>query len=98
MRKEITPQIRKRLQKLAPTLIAEHGKDIQHAAGSNPSSGVSTPKVMESSSVAKQKDDPKSNSAVSTAKTANGVPSVNVTSLSDSQEFRTTAEQLFETL
>ncbi len=98
MRKEITPQIRKRLQKLAPTLIAEHGKDIQHVAGSNPSSGVSTPKVIESSSIAKQKENPKSNASVSTSHAANGASNVNVTSLSDSQEFRTTAEQLYETL
>jgi len=96
IRKEITPQIRKRLQKLAPTLVAEHGKDIQHTPSSNPSSGVSTPKVQQSSSVAKQKDDPKSNTTTSTSTSAKG-PSVNVTSLSDQQEFRTTAEQLFET-
>lgn len=94
VRKEITPQIRKRLQRLAPTLIAEHGKDIQHASGSNPSSGFSTPRVLESSSVSKSKSDTKS----STAQTANGAANVNVTSLSDTQEFRTTAEQLYETL
>lgn len=94
VRKEITPQIRKELQKLAPTLIKEHGKDIQHAPGSNPSSGFSTPKVHQSSSVTKQKDDPTSSS--STTSSAKG-PSINVTSLSDQQEFRTTAEQLFET-
>ena len=94
MRKEITPQIRKRLQKLAPTLISEHGKDIQHASGSNPSSGFSTPKVLSSSSIAKQKGDPLSSTSTNTS--ANGY-SVNVTSLSDTQEFRTTAEQLYET-
>ena len=53
VRKELTPQIRKRLPDLAPTLIQEHGIDIQHAPGSNPSSGFSTPKVMSGSSVAK---------------------------------------------
>jgi activator of HSP90 ATPase len=95
VRKEITPQIRKRLAKLGPALISEHGKDIQHAPGSNPSSGFSTPRVLQSSSVAKQADEPKS-SKTSTAGAANG-PKVNVTSLSDQQEFRTTAEQLFET-
>lgn len=96
VRKEITPQIRKELAKLAPTLIKEHGKDIQHAPGSNPSSGFSTPKIHQSSSVSKQRDDPASNSSTSTANSAKG-PSINVTSLSDQQEFRTTAEQLFET-
>lgn len=95
VRKHITPQIREELQKLAPTLIKEHGKDIQHAPGSNPSSGFSTPRIHPSSSVAKQKDDPTSNSGTTTANTKG--PSINVTSLSDQQEFRTTAEQLFET-
>lgn len=96
MRKEITPQIRKQLQKLGPALITEHGKDIQHAPGSNPSSGFTTPKVLQSSSVSKSKDDANSGSSTSTSGGANG-PKVNVTSLSDQQEFRTTAEQLFET-
>lgn len=91
VRKEITPQIRSRLQKLAPTLIAEHGKDIQHAPGSNPSSGFSTPRTLQSSSV--NKSSPGNATSVST----NGKSNVNVTSLSDQQEFRTTAEQLFET-
>ncbi|KAK5723807.1 Co-chaperone [Elasticomyces elasticus] len=90
VRKELTPQIRKRLQGLAPALIKEHGKDIQHAPGSNPSSGFNTPKTLQSSS-AKQGGDSKSSASVSTK------GKVNVTSLSDQQEFRTTAEQLFET-
>src|SRR6266480_7795989 len=53
IRSEIVPQIRDRLQKLGPALIAEHGKDLQHTPGSNPSSGFSTPKYMESSSINK---------------------------------------------
>ncbi len=34
IRSEIVPQIRDRLQKLGPALIAEHGKDLQHTPGS----------------------------------------------------------------
>lgn len=96
VRKELTPQIRKHLQKLGPTLIAEHGRDVQHAPGENPSAKFTPARTMQSSSVAKQKDDPKSSSSTATSNVANG-PKVNVTSLSDQQEFRTTAEQLFET-
>ena len=44
VRTKIVPQLRKEFAKLGPALIAEHGKDIQHAPGSNPSSGFSTPK------------------------------------------------------
>lgn len=95
VRKELTPHIRKRLAKLGPALIIEHGKDIQHAPGSDPSAGFPALKVMQNSSVAKLADNAKS-SAVGTAGAANG-PKVNVTSLSDTQEFRTTAEQLYET-
>jgi activator of HSP90 ATPase len=91
VRKEITPQIRKRLPKLAPTLISEHGKDIQHAPGSNPSSGFSTPKVMSGSSAANPAE------IKSKLTATNTTSKVNVTSLTDQQEFRTTAEQLFET-
>lgn len=96
VRKEITPQLRKKLHKLAPALIAEHGKDIQHAPGSGPSSGVSTPKIMQSSSIAKENDGQKGSGMSSTSAPSNG-PKINVTSLSDTQEFRTTAEQLYET-
>jgi len=95
VRKELTPQIRTRLSKLGPALIAEHGKDIQHAPGSNPSSGFTTPRIMQNSGVSKSGDNSTSASA-GTAHASKG-PRVNVTSLSDTQEFRTTAEQLFET-
>ncbi|KAH8170954.1 hypothetical protein LIA77_09735 [Sarocladium implicatum] len=45
VRSKLVPLLREQFQQLAPALIAKHGKDIQHAAGSNPSSGFSTPKV-----------------------------------------------------
>ncbi|KAI7510985.1 activator of 90 kDa heat shock protein ATPase-like protein 1 [Hortaea werneckii] len=95
VRKEITPQLRQKLQKLGPHLISEHGKDLQHPAGHDASAGFSRSKVMSSSSVAKQNDDPKS-ASTATAGAANG-PKINVTTLSDQQEFRTEAAQLYET-
>jgi activator of HSP90 ATPase len=93
VRTEITKQLRQHLRKLAPKLIDEHGKDVQHAPGSNPSSGFSTPKTYSSSSINKSGD--KSSSSTSTS--TNHGSTVNTTKLSDQQEFRTTAEQLFET-
>ncbi|RMY23296.1 hypothetical protein D0867_02151, partial [Hortaea werneckii] len=95
VRKEITPQLRQKLQKLGPHLISEHGKDLQHPAGHDASAGFSRSKVMSSSSVAKQNDEPKS-ASTATAGAANG-PKINVTTLSDQQEFRTEAAQLYET-
>lgn len=82
--------MRKLFATLAPSLIAEHGKDIQHAPGSNPSSGFSTPRVHQSA------PSPKPAAAAATSKTADGAV-VNTTTVSEQTEFRTTAEQLYQT-
>lgn len=74
--------------------MAEHGKDIQHAPGSGPGSSFSTPKVVSSSSVNKSADS--KSSATGSQKTASGAV-VNVTTITDSTEFRTDAANLFQT-
>ncbi len=88
MKSKIIPQLRTHFQKLAPALIAEHGKDIQHAAGSNPSSGFSTPKLHPQASTPKpaQSSAPTSTSGV-----------VNTVTVTDNEEFRTTAEEMYQT-
>ncbi|UNI18215.1 Co-chaperone [Purpureocillium takamizusanense] len=88
VRSKIVPQLRTHFQKLAPALIAEHGKDIQHAAGSNPSSGFSTPKLHPHSSTPKA---PESSTPTSTS----GI--VNTVTVTDNEEFRTTAEEMYQT-
>ncbi|KAI4603991.1 hypothetical protein KJ359_000116 [Pestalotiopsis sp. 9143b] len=90
VRAKLVPQLRKEFLKLTPALIAEHGKDIQHAPGSNPSSGFSTPKVHGATGTAAQ-----SSADASAQKNAGSV--VNTTTVSDQEEFRTTAEQLYLT-
>ncbi len=90
MRKELVPSLRKALHGLGPALIAEHGKDIQHTAGSNPSSGFTTPKVYGSSTPAAKETQPKATSASS-----GGV--VNTSTVTDNEEFRTTSEELYQT-
>lgn len=95
VKSEIVPQLRSRFQKIGPALITEHGKDIQHTADSNPSSGFSTPKYYPNGG-AKQADNPK-DSKTSTSNSSGKGPSVNVTSVSDQQEFRTTASELYKT-
>ncbi|KAF2248041.1 Aha1domain family protein [Trematosphaeria pertusa] len=92
VRSKIVPQLRKSLAQLGPALIAEHGKDIQHAPGSNPSSGFSTPKYYSSSSINKSE----TTSAPTASKTSTG-SLVNTTTINDSAEFRTTAAELFQT-
>jgi activator of HSP90 ATPase len=92
VRSKLVPQLRKEFQKLGPALIAEHGKDIQHAPGTNPSSGFSTPKYVSSSSINKS-EGPSQTTATATS----GETLVNVTSLHETTEFRTTAEELYQT-
>lgn len=89
VRSKLVPQLRSTFVKLAPALIAEHGKDIQHAPGSNPSSGFSTPKLHPPTSAPAPKS--------STTTKATGTTLVNTVTVTDKEEFRTTAEQLYQT-
>ncbi|CAK7265083.1 Co-chaperone [Sporothrix epigloea] len=93
VRAQLVPQLRKTLIKLAAALVAEHGKDIQHAPGSNPSSGFTTPKYHPPTGVAAARTD--SDSATSSQTTAGRT--INTTTVTDQEEFRTTAEQLYQT-
>lgn len=91
VRAKLVPQLRQEFRKLAPALIDEHGKDIQHAPGSNPSSGFSTPKYVPN------KSDSSKPSTTTTTQTTAGAKKVNTTTVTDSEEFRTTAEELYKT-
>lgn len=89
VRSKLVPLLRKEFQKLAPALIDEHGKDIQHASGSNPSSGFSTPKLHpETSSL-------KSSQPTSAPTSTSGI--VNTITVTDNEEFRTTAKEMYQT-
>ncbi|KAI5467710.1 activator of Hsp90 ATPase [Mariannaea sp. PMI_226] len=90
VKSKLVPQLRQRFQQLAPALIAEHGKDIQHAPGSNPSSGFSTPRTMA------QKASTEKPTSAPTAQTTT-VGTVNTVTVTDNEEFRTTAEEMFQT-
>lgn len=87
VRSKILPQLRKEFAKLGPALIAEHGKDIQHAPGSNPSSGFSTPKLHV----------PTSAPAATATQTTKTNSSVNTTTVTDTEEFRAPATELYQT-
>jgi activator of HSP90 ATPase len=94
VRTKILPQLRTKLATLGPALIAEHGREIQHAAGENPSAKFVPAKVYSSSSVNKSENSaPTSAAAASNAKG----PKVNVTTVTDNEEFRTSAEELYQT-
>lgn len=90
VRSKIVPQLRAEFLKLSPALIAEHGKDLQHAPGSNPSSGFTTPKYHPPTGAQAAKP-------ASTSTQTNKGSIVNTTTVTDNEEFRTTAEQLYQT-
>jgi len=88
VRAKIVPQLRKEFAKLGPALIAEHGKDIQHAPGSGPSSGVSTPKLHVPSGPT---------STAHSTQTSKESSTVNTTTVTDTEEFRAPATELYQT-
>lgn len=89
VRAKILPQLRKEFAKLGPALIAEHGKDIQHAPGAGPTPiGSTAPKVHVPSGPTP---------ATSTTQTVKGSTSVNTTTVTDTEEFRAPASELYQT-
>lgn len=80
VRSNILPQLRAALQELAPALIAEHGKDIQHTTSEPPV----TPKPAALPTPI----------AVSSKPSSSTAGRVNTTTLTSNEEFRTSAEQL----
>lgn len=90
VRAKILPQLRKKFAELGPALIAEHGKDIQHAPGSNPSSGLSTPKIHTPTPAPTV-------SASTTTTQQKGSTLVNTTTVTDNEEFRAPASELYQT-
>jgi len=89
VRAKLVPQLRTELLKLSAALIAEHGKDIQHAPGSNPSSGFSTPKYLPHGASASK--------PVQATTQSNSGSVVNTATVTDNEEFRTTAEEMYKT-
>ncbi|KAH7312352.1 Hsp90 co-chaperone AHA1 [Stachybotrys elegans] len=90
VRSKLVPQLRQAFQKLAPALIAEHGKDIQHAAGVDPSQGFTPARVLPQASTASK------SSTTTSSETKTGAI-VNTTTVTDNEEFRTTAEEMYQT-
>lgn len=91
MRTKLVAQIRSALGGFANALITEHGKDLQHAPGVNPSSGF--PKA----SVHPQTKSAEASSTQTTTTSNTGKVAVNTTTVTASDEFRTTAGELYST-
>lgn len=90
MRTKLVAQLRTALAGLTGALIAEHGKDLQHAPGVNPSSGF-TKATVHPQTKAEQP------SATKTSTSKAGKVAVNTTTVTASDEFRTTASELYST-
>ncbi|KAI1741446.1 activator of Hsp90 ATPase [Xylaria scruposa] len=89
VRSVLLEKLRDEFLKLGPAMAVEHGKDIQHAPGSNPSSGFSTPKLhAPTGSAAKVETAPSTQKSTSS--------SVNTTVLLEQAEFKAEAVDLYE--
>lgn len=104
VRSKIVPQLRKQLITLGPALIKEHGKDLQHATDSNPSSGIATPTHNPTPSTAAHAPAKPSSTTTTANKTTTTTSQssseaalVNTTTVTDTEEFRTTAAELYQT-
>lgn len=91
VRSKITPQLSAALSKLRDALITEHAKDLQHAPGENPSRGFSPSPVYPQTTKKESQV-----TATSTKPIANQGP-VSTTTLTVSDEMRTTAAELYKT-
>jgi len=91
VRSKLVPQLRQAFQKLGPGLIEEHGKGLQHPPGSNPSSGFATPTWHP-----QRAHTPTLTTSVSTSATGKS-SSINTTTVTATDEFRTTAEEMYQT-
>ena len=85
------PQLRKTLAQLTEALVTEHAKDLQHAPGVNPSAGFTKASVHPQT--AKKEAAPTATTTTSTT----GKVAVNTTTVTASDEMRTTAEELYNT-
>lgn len=73
-------------------MIAEHGKDIQHTPDSNPSSGFATPKQH-----APTTSNPLDTHPFSTSTSHADGPLVNTITVTDTEEFRAPASEVYKT-
>lgn len=97
VRSKIVPQLRQKLIKMGPSLVSEHGKDLQHATGAASTMIPTTITSSSSASMTNAKPDTTKSAPKTTATNKAGHPSVNTTTLTSTEEFRTTASELYKT-
>lgn len=95
VRSKILPQLRQQLKQLAPAIISEHGKAIQHPT-SSPTPAAPT-SVITSSTAAQAIARPGPSSKTPVSSTTQQGNTVNTTTVNTTEEFRTTAAELYKT-
>jgi activator of HSP90 ATPase len=96
-RSTLLPKLRAKIVTLAPALIAEHGKDIQHQPGQGPPTGFEKSRVTSTTQISNSSSKSSASASASATQTTSSGEKVRVTSLKDSSEYRTSAEELFKT-
>lgn len=96
VRSKILPQLRQELKQLAPAIISEHGKAIQHPTSSTTPAAPTS--VINSSTAAQAiaRPGPSSKTPASSIIIQQG-NNVNTTTVNITEEFRTTAAELYKT-
>ena len=95
VRSKMLSQLRQQLKKLGPAIISEHGKAIQHPKNSPAPSAPIT--ITTSSTAAQGIARPGPSSLTSTSSTTSQGSIVNTTTVNTTEEFRTTAAELYKT-
>lgn len=90
VRSKLVPQLRQIFQKLEPALIEEHGRGLQHAPESNPSSGFATPTWHP------QRERTPIPSTTTRTASSKEKSSVNTKTVNDTHDFGTTAENMYK--
>lgn len=91
VRSQLVPQLRKEFLKLPSALTTEHGKAIQHAPDDDPSTKFPPMKYLANTSSTQ------GSQAKAQADGGSTQHVVNTTTVTDSEEFRTTAAELYQT-
>ncbi|KAL5598574.1 uncharacterized protein BROUX77_006408 [Berkeleyomyces rouxiae] len=93
VRSKLAPQLIQLCKNMSTPMIERHRGVVQHAAGADPSKGFTPAKVYVNPSATK----PSTSSAAANSEPTKKNAPVNTTTVTDTEEFRTTAEELYKT-
>lgn len=95
VRSKILPQLRQQLKKLAPAIISEHGKAIQHPTSSPAPTAPASVVISSTAAQAIARPGPSSKTPASSTTQQGNI--LNTATVNTTEEFRTTAAELYKT-